>query len=188
MAVALQWLQQNDESSHDTNSAGKATKPPDCRAWLMKQDKATLVNLLLEEAELNEELHSRLLFGAAAAATDFELATHKKIIRQAIDCSEFVEYGDVYDYWRRAYTVIDGIEALLDQDRAKAVIELCEYALRRVEQAIEVDSGHPLFQPCKLWVSPFVTSEGKPPAPAPPRRRHWPGARAGTAAADRDDR
>ena len=137
VAVALQWLQQNDESSYDTNSAGKATKPPDCRAWLMKQDKATLVNLLLEEAELNEELHSRLLFGAAAAATDFELATHKKIIRQAIDCSEFVEYGDVYDYWRRAYTVIDGIEALLDQDRAEAVIELCEYALRRVEQAIE---------------------------------------------------
>ncbi len=38
VAVALQWLQQNDESADDANSADKATKPPDCRAWLMKQD------------------------------------------------------------------------------------------------------------------------------------------------------
>jgi hypothetical protein len=49
----------------------------------------------------------------------------------------------MYEYWRDAELALDGIEDLLDKGHADAVVELSEYALRRLEGAMNnaMDDG-----------------------------------------------
>ncbi len=142
VATSLLWLEQN------TNSADQALRrqktvaatdgelnPPDYHDWLMNQDKDALADLLLDRAAEDHELQNRLQLKAAAA--DFSLATYKKIIRHAVGRSRFIDYQEMPEYWRGIDTVIDSIEELLDLGHAAPLIELGEYALLRVEQAIE---------------------------------------------------
>lgn len=142
VATALQWLEQDMRAADDARSgeetgtaAGRELNQPDYHDWVMNQDKSALVELLLDRAAEDGELAHRLRLKAAAA--DFNLVAYQKIIRQAVGRSRFIDYREMPAYWRGIDNVIDSIEELLDHGQADAVIELSEYALLRVEQAIE---------------------------------------------------
>lgn len=142
VATALQWLEQDmhaADGAHDGEETGAAAgselNQPGYHDWVMHQDKNVLADLLLDRAAEDEELENRLQLKAAAA--DFNLATYKKIIRQTVGRSRFIDYREMSEYWRGIDAVVNSIEELLDHGQADAVIELSEYALLRVEQAIE---------------------------------------------------
>ena len=143
VATALAWL----ESQAPTNkvNTGKRKNPnksetgltiKDVRAWLLLQQKAALVDMLLDAAGENEQLFSRLML-KVAAAKGVNLATYRKVIDQAIGGNGFIDYYRMYDYWRGVDLTIEAVAELLDQGHTKAVVELSEYALSGVERAIE---------------------------------------------------
>jgi len=108
----------------------------DVRAWLLLQEKTALVDMLLDAAGEDVPLHSRLLL-KTAAVTGVNLTTCERVIDQAIGGGGFIDYPGMYDYWRGVDSAVDAIAELLDKGHAEAVIKLSEYALARVEKAIE---------------------------------------------------
>jgi uncharacterized Zn finger protein len=108
----------------------------DVRAWLLLQTKETLVDMLIEASAEDEPLNHRLML-KATATRGVNLATYRKVLDQAISTDEFVDYRGVYGYWRQADGAVDAIADLLDQGHGDAVIELSEYALAKVEHALE---------------------------------------------------
>jgi uncharacterized Zn finger protein len=148
VATALAWLEQ--QSSSGKAHSGKRKKPKkaeagltlsELRAWLMLQKKAALVDMLLHAAAEDEQLHRQLML-KAAAAKGVNLTTYRKVIDQAIGGGGFIDYHQMYDYWRGVDSAIEAVAELLEQGHAEAVIELSEYALTRVEKAIaQVDDS-----------------------------------------------
>lgn len=140
VATALAWRAR--QMPTDKAGTGKRKKTKDgltlkeVRAWLLAQKKADLADMLLDAAGEDEQLHSRLML-KAAAAKGVNLATYRKVIDQAIAAGDFIDYYQMYDYWRGVDTAIDAVAELLSQGHAEAVVELSEYALTRVEKAIE---------------------------------------------------
>ena len=143
VATALAWLERQVPTGKA--NTGKRKKPKktktgltlkDVRAWLLLQKKAALVDMLLDAAGEDEQLHSRLML-KAAAAKGVNLTTYRRVLDQAIGSGRYIDYYQMYDYWRGVESAIDAVAELLDQGHAQAVIELSEYALSRVEQAIE---------------------------------------------------
>ena len=157
VVVALEWLAQNaaggepvsdDRGRHTEPSTGATTKV--IRNWLMSQDQGILADMLLDAATEDPQLENRLAL-KAAATNGVNLATYKKVIKQAVGRSRFIDYREMPTYWRYIDTAIDGIEELLDRGHAAAVIELGEYALARVEQAIEHVDDSDGYMSQLLW-------------------------------------
>ena len=157
VAVALEWLTQNaagGESDRDDHGrqkvTGTAATTRDIRSSLMSQDKGDLADMLLEAAVEDEQLQNRLML-KAAVRDGVNLATYKKVINQAIGRGRFIDYREMPEYWRRVDTAIDGIEEVLAQGHAQAVIELSEYTLVRVERAIEHVDDSDGYMSQLLW-------------------------------------
>lgn len=157
VVVALEWLAQNasggesvsdDRGRQKAASTGATTKG--IRSWLMSQDRGALADMLLDAATEDPQLENRLAL-RAAATNGVNLATYKKVINQAVGRGRFIDYQEMPTYWRHIDTAIDGIEELLDRGHAEAVIELGEYALARVERAIEHVDDSDGYMSQLLW-------------------------------------
>ena len=140
VATALSWLEQRTLAGKTGKSRGEqpvdaGLTMEDVRAWLLLQEKESLVDMLLESAEYDSQLSGSLMM-KAAATRGVNLATYREVLEQAIDIDGFIDYQDMYEYWRGADAAISGIEALLDAGHAAAVVELSEYALRCLEAAM----------------------------------------------------
>lgn len=140
VATALAWLERRALAGKKgkggrKKKADKGLTMQDMRAWLLLQKKESLVDMLIAAATDDDQLSGRLML-KAAAASGVSLATYKKVIDQAIGGGGFIDYHQMYDYWRGVDTAIDAIAELLAQKHADAVIELSEHALSRVEHAI----------------------------------------------------
>lgn len=66
-----------------------------------------------------------------------DLATYRGVIDNAVACDEFIDYNSMSEYAHGIEDVIDDIENLLKDGYGAEVIELAEYALERVEDAME---------------------------------------------------
>jgi uncharacterized Zn finger protein len=148
VATALAWL----EKQARTGTTARGKKNPkmanavltmkDVRAWLMLHDKEKLADMLIKAASEDDQLENRLMLGAAAAK-GVNLETYRKIVDQAIDSGEgYIDYYGMHDYWRGVADAVEAIGELLKQGYAAAVVELCEYALKRAERAIEYIDDH----------------------------------------------
>ncbi|RPI01464.1 MAG: hypothetical protein EHM71_16390, partial [Zetaproteobacteria bacterium] len=139
VAVGLTWL---DPAGAGPRKAPKREKPSvtmdDVRAWLADRDKSKLVDMLMEQAMEDGRLRQRLLLEAArASAKGIDLRTYRRAIDAAVDAGEFVDYEDAFDYSQGIEEAVKGIESLLQDGHAPEAIEIAEYALERVERAIE---------------------------------------------------
>jgi uncharacterized Zn finger protein len=138
VAVGLAWLEQ----AHAEKAPGKKRSKQDVtmddvRADLAGQEKNALVDMLMERAVDDDRLRQRLLIEAAKKAPNgLGLATFRHAIDEAVDSGEFVDYRGVYAYARGIEDVIDSVEDLLKDGHAAQVIDLAEYALKAVEDAI----------------------------------------------------
>ncbi len=137
VAVGLAWL---DGLSIKTTTKPKSRKPitlDDVRAQLLKRDKHTLVELIMQQAIEDDDLRRRLLMDAASrAAGGLDLDTWREAVDEAVDTCGFVGYGESARFSDGIDAVVDGIEQLLKNGHADAVIELTEHAMAGVERAL----------------------------------------------------
>ncbi|GMR07712.1 MAG: SWIM zinc finger family protein [Gammaproteobacteria bacterium] len=147
VATALAWLEKRTPAGKTGKGKGKKKADKgltmkDVRAWLLLQKKEFLVDMLVEVADYDSQLSSGLML-KAAAAKGVNLVTYRKVLDQSIGIDGFIDYHDMYEYWRGADLAIDGIEELLKTGNAAEVVELSEYALRCLEGAMNnaMDDG-----------------------------------------------
>ena len=145
VAVGLAWL---DPAGAKPKQASKREKPSvtmdDVRAWPADRDKSKLVDMLMEQAREDGRLRQRLTLEVArSGAKGIDLRTYRRAVDVAVDAGDFVDYKEAFDYAHGIGEAVKGIEELLRDGHASEAIELSEYALERVEGAIEHvdDSG-----------------------------------------------
>ncbi len=117
--------------------AHRRTAAADVRAHLEGLDKARLVDLLLAQAENDELLRGRLeLEAAAARGAGGEVERYRRAIRDVMNPGDFIDYRSMYDYSRGIDDLIDSLAGLLAGGFAAEAIDLCEYALACLEDAL----------------------------------------------------
>jgi uncharacterized Zn finger protein len=139
VAVGLTWL---DPGRDAPKALRKREKPSvtmkDVRGWLANQDPQKLVDLLMEQAMADGRLQQRLVLEVARrGGKGLDLRTYRRAIDAAVNVADFVDYEEAFDYAHGIEEAVKGIAALLKDGYAVEVIELAEYALERVEGAIE---------------------------------------------------
>jgi len=65
------------------------------------------VGMLVAAADFDSQL-SRSLMTKAAAARGVNLVICREVLEQAIDIDGFIDYHDMYEYWRGADSAISG--------------------------------------------------------------------------------
>ncbi|HUZ09101.1 MAG TPA: SWIM zinc finger family protein [Acidimicrobiales bacterium] len=109
----------------------------DVRTYLEGLGNERLVDLVLELAAADELALARLRLDAAkAVAGPPPLRAFLDAIDNAFETDDYVSYREAYDYAERIREVIGAVRGLLDDGDAEAVIELCEHALERAEDAV----------------------------------------------------
>lgn len=110
----------------------------DVEVWLAGQSKDHLLELLLEQVKTDERLRERLLLKAArTAAKGLDLDHYRKAIYNAVVPDDYVSYREMWDYTSGINEVVASVKGLLNEGYAAEVIELAEYALKEVEEAMQ---------------------------------------------------
>lgn len=134
VAVGLAWISSNENLE---STKGSVVDMGDIGKWLDSQDKSTLVEMLMQQVLEDDRLHQKLLIKAATHnAQALDLAVYRQAIDAAVDSRGFIEYREVPEYAAGISTAIEGIEDILDGGYASAAIELLEYAIEVVEEAL----------------------------------------------------
>jgi hypothetical protein len=115
----------------------------DIRVYLERQQKETLLKLLMEQVSNDEQLYDRLLLRVAQEMTGGpDLAAFQQAIDRAVRTNGYVEYGEASDYAQRIEAVSGSIADLIPEGYGEAARELIEYLLERLEPHInEVDDS-----------------------------------------------
>lgn len=137
VAVALVWLSEQEGTSGFPPESGRHTRVDDIRAHLASLSKDSLVDLLLHQADRDEQLYGRLLLDTASRRRKGpDLAGLRRAIDRAVDPGEFVDYRSAYAYVTGVDEVVTTLVRLLRQGNAADVVELTEYAVAAVDEAM----------------------------------------------------
>jgi uncharacterized Zn finger protein len=137
VAVGLAWFEGEDIKAPQKGKRASGVTMEDVRAHLLGQDKSALVDMLVERAADDDRLRQRLFMKAAKrGAKGIDLATYRRAIDQVMEPGGFVDYRSAYEYAQGIEEVIESVEDLLNEGYAAEVIELSEYALGAVENAM----------------------------------------------------
>lgn len=137
VAVGLTWLAGSDNKGKSAPSSGSKVTFKDIRSYLLMQDKEALTEMILDQAAEDERLRNKLLLQAAGSKKEgINLTAYRQAIDNAVNPDGYVGYYEMYDYSQGIDEVVSSISDLLNKGKAAGVIELCEYALRKVEKAI----------------------------------------------------
>jgi uncharacterized Zn finger protein len=130
VAVALRWIREQGLSAPTLD---------DAQTHLQTLPPASLVELLIEHAHEDERLARRLLLMTTRPQQEasVDVISLRALIDQAFAHHGFVPYREVWGYTRGIEETTDALDELLVQDRAAEVVELAEYALSALEQALE---------------------------------------------------
>jgi tetratricopeptide (TPR) repeat protein len=138
VAAGLAWIDSDEEGKGKPGKKrerGKAEDP--LRAFLEAQEKDTLVAMLARAAIESRTLRERLLLEAARInPAGVDLAAYRRSIANATRTNGFIDYHSAGGYARRIHQVIVSIATLLNDGHAAAVIDLTEYTLAKLENAI----------------------------------------------------
>jgi len=139
VAVGLDWI--SEPPSYHPKSAAPATPGTtmqDVRDYLARQDRDTLVNMMMERAMEDRPWREHLLVKAAVRQEGgADVQSFRRSMRQAIAIGDFVDYWAAGSYADGVQTVMNGLEDLLDEGYATDVMELCEEAIELLEDAID---------------------------------------------------
>jgi uncharacterized Zn finger protein len=140
VAAGLFWLEQKIDGKG--KKAGRKGGHNDVtmenvKSCLETLEKNVLVEMIMQQAQENDALREKLLMQAAQKTKGGRrLSSLKKIIREAIDPGDFIDYHEMGAYASRVHNVLETLDNLL-KDSPAEVIELAEYALTETETAIE---------------------------------------------------
>lgn len=108
------------------------------RSYLKGQGVDALVELITELAERDPGLLRRLELAAAVQADDKTLETGlRKAISAATRTGRFVDYRRAPVWASRVDDALDALESIASGARADIVVGLAEYAISRIEKAID---------------------------------------------------
>jgi uncharacterized Zn finger protein len=142
VAAGLSWLEQNQKIDEKGGKAGSgrgsdAVTMKDVKGHLETLEKDVLVEMIMLQAQESDVLRETLLMQAAQKTKGGRrLSSLKKIIREAIDPGNFIDYYEMGAYASQVQNVLDTLETL-SKDSPAEVIKLAEYALTEAETAIE---------------------------------------------------
>jgi uncharacterized Zn finger protein len=137
VAVGLAWLEVGQSKSSAQDKAQQGVTMDDVRAYLLRQDKNALVEMLVNRAIEDDRLRQSLFIKAAKKSSKgLDLATYRRAIDDAVEPDGFVDYRSAYDYAHGIEEAIDSVEELLKEGCGTEVIELTEHALGAVEDAM----------------------------------------------------
>jgi uncharacterized Zn finger protein len=138
VAVALE-LVEGKKSGASMRAMKAAATMDDVRAHLARQGKDSLVELLMQQATEHADLRRRLLMKVAREGPKgLDLAPFYAAIDEAVLVTGFVHYRDTRAYVQGVRRVIGSLRDLLAEGHAAQAIEVVEYALTRVEGAMEL--------------------------------------------------
>lgn len=144
VAVGLAWLQ-GDRAS---------TAPDPVRQHLESLPRERLLELLVEATDYDSILRRRLLLERefSQPRTGPDAAEWKRLLKDAIATKDYIDFEGLPDYAQGIEEVLSPLGALLDrpQPPAALIIELCEYALERMDDVADLaDFGDPALS--ELW-------------------------------------
>jgi len=144
VAVGLTYLeggvksaQKGKPSKKDRSASEPATTVDDVRKYLSGQKTDALVEIIIQQMMEDDNLQRRLMIKAAHYQQKGpNIKALRKLITQATNTYDFVDYYSAHNFSKGVQDAVDSIEELLSEGYAKEVIELAEYALARVEEAL----------------------------------------------------
>jgi uncharacterized Zn finger protein len=144
VAVGLTWIEGGSkEKGEKGRKAAKAEITfKAVKDHLESLEKNALVEMIMQQAQEDDHLREKLFMQTAKTVPGGpNLGALKKIIRNAIQPGDFIDYHSMRSYARNVDNVLDTIEDLLTDGRAMEVIELAEFAIEEAEVAIQSVDG-----------------------------------------------
>lgn len=142
VAVGLAWISEPPHYRPIEEALDRSFKTPratmqDVRDYLMRQDRNTLVQMILDRAMDDLTWRESLLVKAAVQPQGrADINSFRRAMRQAIAVGDFVDYYATAGYAAEIETLLEGLEDLLDNGYALDVMELCEEATELLEEAL----------------------------------------------------
>lgn len=141
VAVGLAWLaEQQAESGVGKEKSKKKRRDPwqDIRDYLTQQKPEALINLVLEAAQRDDRLYQSLALKAERAGAGSNVQQiFRKAINKATRVHGFVDWREAGDFAGDLEQLVESLEKLLTPDSAGMLVELLEYAIERVEDAMQ---------------------------------------------------
>lgn len=130
VAVGLSWLAQRAGEL----AVPTFTRKPEVdalRGYLAGQPKEQLVDLLMQQAENDSALCSRLSAQAALKQTPTDIQVLKDTVRKSFAVRGFVDYYGMRNLVQRAVPIVELLAGLIQDGHATQAVDLAEYAMRR---------------------------------------------------------
>ncbi|TAL93398.1 MAG: hypothetical protein EPN71_10855, partial [Rhodanobacter sp.] len=142
VALGLAWLEQPvGERKVGAAPGKKKRRDPwhDIEQYLARQPADGLIELLLEVAGRDDHLYQSLLLKAARArGSSGNVATaFRRAIEEATRIHGFVDWREADSFADDVEQVAESMAELLQPDTAGLLVELAEYAIERLEKAME---------------------------------------------------
>lgn len=130
VAVGLSWLAQRTGELAVPTFTGKPEFDA-LRGYLAGQPKEQLVDLLMQQAENDSALCSRLSAQAALKQTPTDIQALKDTVRKSFAVRGFVDYYGMRNLVQRAVPIVELLAGLIQDGHAAQAVELAEYAMCR---------------------------------------------------------
>ncbi len=149
VAVGLAYMEDSEKGASSpvlrTDKDGLADHPLErfssdlahIREHLSRKKTSALVEMLIDWALSDEDLLRQLIMESASTETSVDTKTLKSAITSATRTGDFVHYRETAGFAQGIEVVVHSLGRLLENGFAEEAIPLVEYALRRVERAIE---------------------------------------------------
>ncbi len=169
VAVGLAWLAGPEGQPHPAQTPPQAqiagqpsredAEPPRSllRDHLRTLEKDRLISLVLEATDYDDILRRRILLevigvarpggsrrpaaAPAAGSPPPDLDAYRQLLREAIECADYVDYDTMPDYAQSVEDAVRPLGDLLRQGHAAAVVDLAEFALIELDRASEMLDG-----------------------------------------------
>ncbi len=136
VAVGLTWLANPPTAQKGKKKSSSVTTLQDVQRYLEQQDQASLIKLIVDRALKDAEWREQLLMKVAATQPKgVDVKTFQRALQNAIVIRGYLEYGESRSYARKIEKVLESIAPLLE-GHAQTVMELCEYAIPLLEDAV----------------------------------------------------
>jgi uncharacterized Zn finger protein len=141
VAVGLAWIaEQQVEGVAGQSRAKKKRRDPwqDIRDYLATQKPEMLIDLVLEATQRDDRLYQSLALKAERAVAGSNVQQiFRKAINKATRVHGFVDWREAGDFAGDLEQLAEYLEELLTPDSAGMLVELLEYAIERVEDAMQ---------------------------------------------------
>lgn len=141
VAVGLAWLAEQAAETKPKSKGGKAKRRDpwrDIKDHLATQSPEILIDLLLDVAQRDDRLYQSLLLKAERTGGGGNVVkAYQRAIDGATRIHGFVDWREVGTFAGNIDQVVESLAELLKPDTAASLVELAEYAIERVENALE---------------------------------------------------